>query len=151
RPTDLIERAEQPLSWPRKLAGESAISDAEPRRVDVHHPAQAAGGDRGAVRDDPASDARNDHADGRGGEAGDLHRAVPQPLEPGGGWSAGSTLASEAWAQGDAAPGAQAAGGERAAEEGEPALARESGDDRPADDGGGRDPAWPGAHGAAEE
>jgi len=151
RLTDLVERAEHPLSWPRKLAGEAALSDAEARRCDVHHPAGAVPGDRGALRDDLESAGWNADADGGGGEAGDLHRAVPQPVEPSGGGGAGSALAEEAGAESDAAPGAEAAGGERAAEEGEPPLAGAGGDDRSADDGGGRDPARPGAHGAAEE
>jgi len=151
RLVDLVERAEHPLSWPRKLAGEVALSDAEPGRLDVHHPAEAAGGDRRALRDDSPRPRRNDDADGGGREAGPLHRAVPQPVEPGGGWSVGGALAEEAWPASDAAAGTEAAGGERAAEEGEPAPAGAGGDDRSADDGGGRDPAWPGADGTEEE
>jgi len=151
RLTDLVERAEHPLSWPRKLAGEAALSDAEARRCDVHNPAAAVPGDRGAVRDDLESARWHADADTGGREAGDLHRAVPQPLEPGSGWGAGGALAEEAGAQGDAAPGAQAARRERTAEEGEPGAAGEGGDHRPADDGGGWDPARPGADGAAEE
>jgi hypothetical protein len=37
--TDLVERAEHPLSWPRKGRARP-LSDAEPRRCDVHHPPQ---------------------------------------------------------------------------------------------------------------
>jgi len=151
RLTDLVERAEQPLSWPRKLAGEAALSDAEPGVRDVYDPAQATARDRRALRDDSPSARWNDDADGGGREAGPLHRAVPQSVEPGGGRSAGSAAAEKAWAPGDAATREKAARGERSAEEGEPAAPRKGGDDRSADDGGGRDPARPGADGAAEE
>src|SRR5262249_58981112 len=104
----------------------------------------------GAVRDDRPHAARGPDANGGGREAESLHGAVSQSLEPCSGWCAGGALAEEAGPQGDAAPRAQAAGGERAAEEGEPAPAGENRDDRPADDGGGRDPARPGADGAAQ-
>src|SRR2546425_2931106 len=150
--TDLVERSEHPLSWPRKLAGETALSDAGAAGVsDVHDAAKDARGDRGAVRDDPPGAHWSAHADRGGGEAQALDGAVPQPAQPGGGRSAGGALAEEAWAQVDAGGGAEAAGGERAAEEREPAPAGESGHDRPADDGRGRDPARAGADGAAEE
>jgi len=149
--TDLVERAEHPLSWPRKLAGADAVGDAAAGVLDVHDPAEDATGHRGAVRDDPAGAEWCADADGSGGEAEPLDGAVSQPLEPGGGWSAGSALAEEARPQGDAAPRTQAARGERAAEEGEPAPAGESGHHRPADDGGGGHPARPGPHRPAQE
>jgi len=149
--TDLVERSEHPLSWPRKLAGAEAESDAGAEVGDVHHAAEDARGHRGPVRDDPAGADGNADADGGSREAEPLHGAVPQPLEPGSGWSAGSALAEEAWAQGDARAGAETAGGERAAQEGEPSPAGEGGHDRPADDGGRRDPARPGADGTTQE
>jgi len=149
--TDLVERSEHPLSWPRKLAGADALSDAGAEVSDVHDAAEDAAGHRGAVRGDPAGADGNADADGGGGEAESLDGAMPQPVEPGGGWGAGGALAEEAWAQGDAAGGAEAAGGERAAAEGEPATAGEGGHDRSADDRRRGNPARPGAGGAAEE
>ena len=151
RPTDLVERGEHPLNWPRKLAGADALGDAQLEVSDVHDAAEDAARHRRALRDDLASTEWNGDADGGGGEAEGVDGAVPQPVEPGGGRGAGGALAEEAWAASDAGGGAQAAGGERAAQEGEPTPAGASGDDRPADDGGGRDLARPGPQRPSQE
>jgi transposase InsO family protein len=153
RLTDLVERDEHPLTWPRKVAGADASSDAraaEVRDEHVHDPAEAVAGDCGEVRGDPASAQRSDHGDGDGGEAGAVASADTHALEPGCGGSAGVALAEEVGPQGDAGAGAQAAGRSGAAAQGERPAAGPGGDDRPADGSGKRDPARPGADALSE-
>jgi transposase InsO family protein len=153
RLSDLVERAEHPLTWPRKLAGSEAASEAVAGVADEHlyDPTETAAGDRGSIRNDLANAQWSDDGDGRGGEAESVAGAMPYADESGGGWSAGSAAAEEAWSAGDAGAGAEAAGGGGDAAAGEQAPGREGGDDRPTDDGGGRDPARPGTDDADEK
>jgi transposase InsO family protein len=145
RIAELDERGSWELSWPRKLAGESAPGDAGQSEVideqELHAAAGSAGGAAGEIPDNPASAEWGADGERGGGEAGALAQSIPDGDAQGLAGDDRGAGAETAWAFADAGEGAAACGGEGAAAAREREAAATGGDDRPADGSGERDPA----------
>jgi transposase InsO family protein len=139
RLTDLVERGEHPLTWPRKLAGADALADAPAHEQELHAGAAGAAGADAADEGGGAGDDWSEDGVGGSGGAGTLAEPLPDGDAPGDAGADRGAAAGTGWPACGAGEGEGSAEAAGEAGERERAAAAESGDDRPADGSGERD------------